>query len=146
MPTATRKSWGKGYLEALVLEHSAPQPNTTDMKAPHWSSCFLLYCVLCSGTSNSGSSVHGIFQARILAWVLQPWVGCYFILQIFPTQGSNPRLLCLLPCCLLSPNELPKSSQWSNQTSSDHANPILANKLPERPTAFSTRAFFNQSS
>ena len=31
-----------------------------------------------------GSSVHGIFQARILEW------GCNFLLQgIFPTQGSN---------------------------------------------------------
>ena len=35
-----------------------------------------------------GSSVHGIFQAR---------VGCHFLLQgIFLTQGSNPCLLCLL--------------------------------------------------
>ena len=36
-----------------------------------------------------GSSVHGIFQARILAGV-----GCHFLLQgIFPTQESNPGLL-----------------------------------------------------
>ena len=36
-----------------------------------------------------GSSVHGIFQARIL--------GCHFVLQgIVLTQGSNPRLLHLL--------------------------------------------------
>ena len=35
-----------------------------------------------------GSSVHGISQAR---------VGCPFLLQgIFPTQGLNPLLLCLL--------------------------------------------------
>ena len=34
--------------------------------------------------SLSGSSVHGIFQAR---------VGCHFLLQgIFPTQESNPGL------------------------------------------------------
>ena len=33
-----------------------------------------------------GSSVHGIFQARILEWVV-----CHFLLQgIFLTQGSNP--------------------------------------------------------
>ena len=39
--------------------------------------------------SPSGSSVHGILQARILKWVA--------ILQgIFPTQGSKPHLLCLL--------------------------------------------------
>ena len=38
-----------------------------------------------------GSSVHGILQAR------NTGVGCLFLLQgIFPTQGSNPRLLCLL--------------------------------------------------
>ena len=38
--------------------------------------------------SPSGSSVHGIFQARILEWVY------HALLQgIFPTQGSNLRLL-----------------------------------------------------
>ena len=37
-----------------------------------------------------GSSVHGIFQARILEY------NCHFLLQdIFPTQGSNPCLLSL---------------------------------------------------
>ena len=37
------------------------------------------------------SSVHGIFQAQILEWV------CHFLLQgIFPTQGLNRYLLCLL--------------------------------------------------
>ena len=35
-----------------------------------------------------GSSVHGIFQAKVLR------VGCHFLLQgIFPTQQSNPGLL-----------------------------------------------------
>ena len=39
-----------------------------------------------------GSSVHGILQARML-----DGVGCHALLQgIFPTQGSNPCLLCLL--------------------------------------------------
>ena len=39
--------------------------------------------------SPPGSSVHGILQARALEWVA--------ILQgIFPTQGLNPCLLCLL--------------------------------------------------
>ena len=38
-----------------------------------------------------GSSAHGISQARILEQ------GCHFLLQgIFPTQGSNLHLLCLL--------------------------------------------------
>ena len=37
--------------------------------------------------SLTGSSVHGIFQARILEW------GCHFLPQwIFPTRGSNPGL------------------------------------------------------
>ena len=46
---------------------------------------------LCDPTDCSppGFSVHGISQARIL--------GCPFLLQgIFPTQGLNPCLLCLL--------------------------------------------------
>ena len=39
----------------------------------------------------AGSSVHGIFQARILEW------GCHFLLQrIFPTQESNPYFWHLL--------------------------------------------------
>ena len=39
----------------------------------------------------SGSSVHGIFQARILEWV-----AISFSRGIFLTQGSKPRFLCLL--------------------------------------------------
>ena len=64
--------------------------------------------------SPPGSSVHGIFQARVLEWgaiafslVVQPvsrvsalphpladtGMGCHFLLQrIFPTHGSNPGL------------------------------------------------------
>ena len=37
-----------------------------------------------------GSSVHGILQARILEWVI------ISSSRIFPTQGSNLHLLCLL--------------------------------------------------
>ena len=37
-----------------------------------------------------GTSVHGISQARTLEW------GNIFLQGIFPTQGSNPRLLHLL--------------------------------------------------
>ena len=38
-------------------------------------------------SSLPGSSIHGIFQARILEW------GCHFLLQeIFLTQGLNPGL------------------------------------------------------
>ena len=39
------------------------------------------------GCIPSGSSVHGILQARILEWVAMPPPG------VFPTQGSDPRLL-----------------------------------------------------
>ena len=48
-----------------------------------------LFLTVCNpmDCSPSGSSVHGIYQARTLEW------GCHFLLQgIFPTQGSN---LCL---------------------------------------------------
>ena len=38
-----------------------------------------------------GSFVHGILQARILEWV-----AISSSRGIFPTQGSEPRLLCLL--------------------------------------------------
>ena len=40
--------------------------------------------------SPPGSSVHGILQARIVEWLPCPPPG------IFPTQGSNSGLLCLL--------------------------------------------------
>ena len=33
-----------------------------------------------------GSSLHGIFQARVLEW------GHFLLQRIFPTQGSNPAL------------------------------------------------------
>ena len=57
--------------------------------------------------SSLGSTVHGIFQAKILE------LSCHFLLQgIFPTQGSNPRLLRLLcwqaGSLLLSPPGKPK--------------------------------------
>ena len=49
--------------------------------------CYPLDCTL------TVSSVHGIFQVRILEWV------AIFLFQgIFPTQGLNPSLLCLLHC------------------------------------------------
>ena len=43
--------------------------------------------------SPTDSSVHGILQARILEWLPFPPPGD---LRIFPTQGLNPWLLCLL--------------------------------------------------
>ena len=65
----------------------------------YWSRAYLCSCV-CSGVSNS-SQTHGLELTRLLC----PWdspgkntgAGCHFLLQgIFPTQGLNPRLLCLL--------------------------------------------------
>ena len=48
---------------------------------------------LCDPTDSSppGSSVHGIFQARILEWVV-----ISFSRGSSPTQGPNPNLLSLL--------------------------------------------------
>ena len=43
--------------------------------------------------SSPGSPVHGILQARMLEWV-----AISFSRGIFPTQGSNLRLPCFLPC------------------------------------------------
>ena len=45
---------------------------------------------LCDAMDSSlpGSTVHGIFQARILEWA-----AISFSREIFPTQGSNPGLL-----------------------------------------------------
>ena len=54
-----------------------------------------------------GSSVLGIFQAGLLEWV------SHLLLQgIFPTQGSNPHLLCLLH----QADSLPLSHQGSLQS------------------------------
>ena len=52
-------------------------------------SCARLFLTL--WTSLQGSSVHGIFQARIL-----DWVAISFFQLMFPTQGSNLRFLYLL--------------------------------------------------
>ena len=59
--------------------------------------CTCLIAQLCStlwdpiGCSPPGSSVHGIFQARILEWV-----AISFFKGFFPPQGSNLALLSLL--------------------------------------------------
>ena len=50
-----------------------------------WTLCDHMDCSL------PGSPVHGILQARILEWGVIP-----FFRGIFPTQGLNPHLLCLL--------------------------------------------------
>ena len=50
---------------------------------------------LCDPTDCSlpGFSVHESFQARILEWI-----AIFYLQGIFPTQGSNSSLLCLLHC------------------------------------------------
>ena len=59
--------------------------------------CLVLLCSVCLTVRNPmdcsppGSWAHRIFQARVLEWVAIP-----FSWGIFPTQGSNPTLLCLL--------------------------------------------------
>ena len=45
--------------------------------------------------SPPGSSVHGILQARIPECYVFQYC-CAHLQGIFPTHGSNPRLLCLL--------------------------------------------------
>ena len=52
-----------------------------------------LCLTLCNSLDHSppDSSVHGILQARILEWI-----AISFSRGIFPSQGSNPHLLCLL--------------------------------------------------
>ena len=40
-----------------------------------------------------GSSVHRIFQTRVLEWLNH-----VLLKGVFPTQGSNPHQLCLLNC------------------------------------------------
>ena len=74
-------------------------------------SCVTLCVPMDCSLPGSSSSIHGIFQARVLVWVaiafsrrlllLLPWdfpgkstgVGCHCLLQeIFPIQGLNPGL------------------------------------------------------
>ena len=91
------KQWSKlchkcsiGILGCLEKELSG----SVGSKLKRWSHCCCCCCLivqswlpLCDSVDCSlpGSSVNGIFQARIL---------CHFLLQgIFPTQGSNLRLL-----------------------------------------------------
>ena len=52
-------------------------------------SCLTLYKPM--DCSSPGSSVHGIFQARILEWIAFSYSRGFF-----PIQGSNPCLLCSL--------------------------------------------------
>ena len=74
--------------------------------------------------SSPGSSVHGIIQAKVLKWV-----AIFSSRGLFPTQGANPWLLCLLhwqagslplappgkPRSLIAGFELPQGQkQWES--------------------------------
>ena len=54
--------------------------------------CVKSHSTLCNSMDCNppGSSVHEIFQARILEWVATSYQG------VFPTQGLKPHLMCLL--------------------------------------------------
>ena len=67
---------------------SPPIPRKKERKSDVAQSCLTLYDPM--SCSLPGSSIHGIFQARILVWV-----AIFFSRGIFLTQGSN---LGLLPC------------------------------------------------
>ena len=73
----TRAPWGSGWFSPSYLRAKSLQLGRT----------------LCDPMDGSppGFSVHGILQARILEWVAMPPSR-----DIFPTQGPNQCLLCLL--------------------------------------------------
>ena len=100
------KQMGMGKLHCFPTPHKCC--DLLERLCMSWlSNAFLYYCMrrVCTITQSCltlynpmdcnppGSSVHGIFQARILG------AGCHFLLQwIFPTQGWNPCLFNLLHC------------------------------------------------
>ena len=81
------------FVRRTDVEAEAPTLWPPDMKSRAWVCAKLLQsCLtLCDPMDYipPGPSVHGILQARILEWVV-------LFQQIFPTQGLNPCLLCLL--------------------------------------------------
>ena len=83
------------YMSSQTWTPSHLPPHIIPPDHPHsfkWSEVAQSCLTLCDPMDSSqlGSSVHGIFQARILKW------GCHCLLQgIFPTQGSNLGV----PCC-----------------------------------------------
>ena len=93
--------WTWSYMHLSILNGS-PKALKPLLRVYEWYACVsaqLLqsYPTLCDPMDCSplGSSVHGIIQARILEWV----VISYFRGSSGPrdqSQGSNPRLLCLL--------------------------------------------------
>ena len=79
--------------KGIVL--SKNKPEKTNATWCHLCTCACMHRTvwLCDPVDCSppGSSVHGVFPDK------NTGVGCHFFLQgTFPTQGSNPHLLCLL--------------------------------------------------
>ena len=76
--TETRAPWDTMCMHAQLLQLGLTLCNTMDCSPP-------------------GSSVRGVFQARMGCHDPLTGVGCHDLLQgVFPTQGSNLHLLCLL--------------------------------------------------
>ena len=79
------------YIQYSVINHDRKEhKKNVHVHAKSLQSCL----TLCDAIDYSlpSSSVCGIFQARILKWVAMPSSR-----GIFPTQGLNPSLFCLLP-------------------------------------------------
>ena len=86
--TSGQHMWLEGEINN---SHFIKKIKLTKDACVHTQSCLTLWNPL--DCSPSGFSVHGIFQARKLKWVvISSFRG------IFLTQGSNPCLLCLLHC------------------------------------------------
>ena len=80
------------FITASTVSQACISIHGTIMYFP-WRYVGMLSPSLCNPThcSPPGSATHAILPVRVLE------VSCHFLLQgIFPTQGSNPRLLCLL--------------------------------------------------
>ena len=88
------EGWGTELVSSAPLSRRL---SPGGLKASFYSMCRMKHAQSCptpcdpTGCSLPSSSVHGISQARILGWV-----AISFSREIFPTQGSNPRLLHLL--------------------------------------------------
>ena len=95
--------------QCLTPLSKIPSKSIHVVKMARFHSVLWLIVLSCSAVPDScdpmdcsppSSSIHGIFHAKILEWGKKKkntGVGWHFLLQrIFPTQGSNLHLLCLL--------------------------------------------------
>ena len=77
--------------------------------------------------SPQGSSVHGMFQARILE------AGCHFLLQkLFPTQGLSLHLLCFLHWQVGSLQLMPPGRHYASRK-------ITRKSIPSNSSSFWTQ-------